>query len=324
MKAIDKIDDILATVVFNNSLLMFTNNRASDNGIFVNTLYHYKCYENFLLYQTSKFSNLVVLQKNGKLTDIEGEFNLSSATETKNSIIIANKKTRTYNSLNKDTFEVIDNDIYFKANHSISNFRYDTIGSLVSLYNALDGTKLWEFDVKDKGNALVWNTEQKQEVEEENTIAGDLLNCNDEIAIIPLNGGQLLAVEMATGKELWILEEPKSGRPVIYKDKIYAQSYPNIIEINARNGEILRSIDLTNVRQKYNFDLTGQLEVFEDFLFAFSPDGKIAMIDRERFSIVDFIEFEGTIPNNHGHLIWHDKKLYVHIWGDALLVFEKE
>ena len=323
MIEVEKINNVLSVVVFNNSLVIFTNDNLVS-GEYVKSIFHCKIYENFLIYQEDIFSDIVLMLKDGKHIKIEGEFNLSGATNTKKEIIIANRKTRTYNSLNKEKFSLNDRKIYFKANHSISCYRYDVLGSRLSFYIALDGTKLWDIDVKGIGKAIVWSSKQKEEVEEENSISGDLLNYNDEIAIIPLKGGQLLAVEMKSGKEIWMLEEPKSGRQVIHKDKIYAQSYPNIIEISATEGRVLRSIDLSSMRRDYNFDLTGQLEVFEDYLFVFSPDGKIAMIDKENFSLSDFLEFEGTIPNNHGHLVWHENKLYVHTWGDTLLVFEKE
>lgn len=193
----------------------------------------------------------------------------------------------------------------------------------ITVYNEAE-KKLWEINIKNKGKANVWNSELKKEVEEENSISGDLLNYNDEIAIVPLKGGQLLAVEMNSGSEKWFYNAILTQRQVIFEDRIYGIASESIVEIDANNGELLREIDLKPVKEEYGYYPTGQLEVFKEYLFSYAPDGQIAMFNRDSLLLEDFIQFEGTIPNAHGHLIWHNNKLYVHTWGDVLLIFKKE
>ena len=134
---------------------------------------------------------------------------------------------------------------------------------------------------------------------------------------------------------LWRREEAIS-RLTFYKDKIYATfqgkndsgSYSRLEEIDLSSGEVIRSVDISNVKDfKLGFAFTGPHKVYDDYIFflkSANKNGVFAVFDRKTLSFISYVVLNTYCSPSVDNLHWLDNKLYILDLDKKLHVLEFE
>lgn len=147
---------------------------------------------------------------------------------------------------------------------------------------------------------------------------------DNQALIIPLESGQLLALDISTGELKW--KQERVGRMAIYENRIYCIADYTIKELDANTGEILRKESMQDLIETYGFKPTGSHKVYDEYVFAMTSGkpGMVAIYDRRTLKFQEVIKLDEMIPFGTDHLHWHNNKLYVLDFGKTLHIYEEE
>ena len=160
--------------------------------------------------------------------------------------------------------------------------------------------------------------------DEPNEIDGNLF-CYEGLLYVPLAGGQLLALNAESGKEIWMLEHEVSGAYQIIDSKIYKKDIKQIFEIDALTGEVLKHKELRKDPQTKEFSAAGPLWVYKDIIIATDVlKGEICLLERSSLSVIEFFTINKKLPFNNNAIAWYENELYVLDLENTLHIFKKE
>ncbi len=194
----------------------------------------------------------------------------------------------------------------------------------IQAYNR-DEELVWDTKASDFGRNIMRHRDTKEVLSDKpNEIDGDIFNYNGLI-YTPLRGGQLLALNAKDGSKAWFLEHEISGAYQILEDKIYKKTGKELYEIEAATGKVLREKKLKQDPKLSEFHASGPLWVYDDVIIVVDVFyGKICILERKTFEVLDFFSINYRIINNNNALVWHENKLYVLDIDNTLHIFEKE
>ncbi|WP_421892907.1 hypothetical protein [Marinoscillum sp.] len=144
-----------------------------------------------------------------------------------------------------------------------------------------------------------------------------------EALIIPLESGQLLAIDILTGELIWKRE--RVGRTALFDNKIYCIADYIIRVLDSKTGEILQEESMQDLIDTYGFRPTGAHKVYDKYIFAMASGkpGMVAIYDRQTLEFHEMLKLDEMIPMGTDHLHWHNGRLYVLDFGKTLHVFEQ-
>ena len=311
----DLIHDVLCFSVFPKLFLVGkTNFRPTqchnfyvspiDSGCSMKTL------GNYVLIQYGEFETITVLTLDGKVqTTLDDNMNLYSSIYYKNGLLIRNRQTK--------SFWIIHETLHLEELHF--NIRFNAyINEIFYKNNAVEISKvypdnLWQKDISSYGRYINLREEQQP-----NEIDGELMSF-ENLLFVPLRGGQLIALDVKKGEEVWMLEQNISGQYAIIEDRIYKKNRI-LYEIEAHSGEILRQKEDWN-----GFISAGPIWAYDDMLIIVNIlEGDIILFDRKTFEIKDKINIGNRMAHWKDNIIWRDNKLYVLDLNNTLHIFENE
>lgn len=268
---------------------------------------------NYVLLQEENFAKIFVLDFQGALIhEIEEGFNLYQVIRTPdNGILIPCNRTKSYwifdENLNKK-----DLGKYFRISITLENLALDYSNTEVVARPFFEEEILWKEDV----STFCRNIRKHRETGEvlsdgPNEIDGELFSY-EGLLYVPLKGGQLLALNASDGKKVWIWEHDRIGAYGIVGDKIYKQDGKEVYEIDALTGSLLKTKKLSDAPSLQGFHASGPIWVYQDILVVADVlSGKICILDRLSFEILDFFTINKKLPFNNNTIIWHENRLYV-------------
>ncbi|WP_066633312.1 PQQ-binding-like beta-propeller repeat protein [Labilibacter marinus] len=157
-----------------------------------------------------------------------------------------------------------------------------------------------------------------------NEIDGELFSYKG-LLYVPLKGGQLLALNAIDGKKAWIWEHDRLGAYGIVGDKIYKQDGKEIFEINALNGNLIRSKRFSEECALEGFHTSGPIWVYQDIIVVADVlSGKICMLDRTSLKVLEFFTINQKLPFSNNSIVWHNNQLHILDLENTLHIFEKE
>jgi outer membrane protein assembly factor BamB len=179
---------------------------------------------------------------------------------------------------------------------------------------------IWQTDLSGYGSCYNYSDEEIP-----NEIDGELMGF-ENLLFVPLKGGQLLALDVETGKQIWMQDyNRRSGFYTIFGNKIYKHDGLSLIEIDAYTGKTIRTKIFTESEENElkQFYSLHYFWVYEDIIILYGNKNKIAIIDRTTFQLKDFLVLSANVPASRDNVIWHDNKLYVLDLTNTLHIFEK-
>jgi len=205
---------------------------------------------------------------------------------------------------------------------------------------------------KDECNKNKWQADLSQiglykkmdgTIAEQNEIDGELLY-NEELKFIyvPMAGGQLVALEADSGQIIWIKEhivrrdkQLTSGKYSIIDNSIYKTDGASIIEISAKEGEVLKKLYFEDIQNSLNrikdlndnFICTGPINVYSDVIVLFAVRKcQIVILNRQTLELIDFVHIPNIpgIPNSKKSIVWHNNQLHILDLENTLHIFGKE
>jgi outer membrane protein assembly factor BamB len=192
------------------------------------------------------------------------------------------------------------------------NIIINNLGPKVSAFNIDSGKELWRLDVSGYDTTR-WSSEYG---DGSNSIDGSMFNWQN-LVMIPMASGDLLAVNALNGKLEWITEEAHSALfDCIYGNTIYAMNnvVSRMYSIDVQTGKKIAQRDYSEiVEKKYSTGFEGKLIVCDNMLFVrFFKDGLLAIVDRYSLELQEIVELPGVFMGiDAGNIIWHNKRLYI-------------
>ena len=213
--------------------------------------------------------------------------------------------------------------IPFSPNFIYKNFIIDHWNrEVIKNYNFKDQKLLWEKDISTYGKNKTLNSEQIIP----NEIDGQLLGFEDSI-YVPLQGGQLLCLDIYTGEKKWIQDyNGRSGFYSLQNDKIYKHDGLSLLEIDVKTGVILRSkiFSANNESELQNFYALNTFWTYDDVIILYGLDNRVILLNRQTFDLSDSVNLQTGISTDENNVIWHENKLYILDLNNTLHVFEKD
>jgi len=188
--------------------------------------------------------------------------------------------------------------------------------------DAFSTSNLWKNDISRYGTNKTLNSEQIVP----NEIDGDLMGFED-LLYVPLQGGQLLCLDINTGKQKWIQDyNGRFSSYSLYDDKIYKSDGLSLLEIDAKTGDTLR-LKIFSESDETELQIFHALNTFwtyEDVIILYGLNNTVAILNKNNFSLFGFISLPASISTDKDNVIWHDEKLYVLDLTNTLHIFEME
>lgn len=333
MKKINEVENVSGVVFGGSELLIIGNEKyisSSDfNSCKLEGAYGSRpqvVLNNHVLLQEERFAKIFVVDFQGTLKhEIEEGFNLYQFNRTpKNEILIPCKTTKSYWIFDKN-LNKRDLGQYFRVRVILENLALDYSDKELIAHPFLEKEIVWQEDVSTFRRNIRKHRDTGEILSDEpNEIDGELFSY-EGLIYVPLKGGQLLALNASDGKMVWIWEHDRLGAYGIEGDKIYKQDGKEVFEIDALNGSLLKSTKLSNDPSMHDFHASGPIWVYQDIIVVADVlSGKICMLDRLSFEVLDFFTINKKLPFNNDTIIWHENKLYVLDLENTLHIFEKE
>ena len=153
---------------------------------------------------------------------------------------------------------------------------------------------------------------------------------NADGVYVPLEGGQLLALNVNDGSFKWILEREgsnKSGQYVLYDKFLYKMNGQVLFEIDISNGAILRKIIFEDIFSNYKANPGGKFKVYDDIILLKDARGYcVSLFDRKTFTLLDSFQIDNwntTFLSSDASMYWHNNKVYVLDSSSILHIYER-
>ncbi|WP_008637876.1 PQQ-like beta-propeller repeat protein [Bizionia argentinensis] len=188
--------------------------------------------------------------------------------------------------------------------------------------DAFGTSNLWKNDISKYGKNRTLNSEQIIP----NEIDGALMGFEDSL-YVPLQGGQLLCLDINTGDKKWIQDyNGRSGFYSLNNDKIYKHDGLSLLEIDAKTGLALRSkiFSESDEAEVQSFYSLNGFWTYEDVIILYGLDNTVVMLNKNNFSLFGFISLSAPISTDKNNVIWDKNKLYVLDLNNTLHIFENE
>lgn len=187
--------------------------------------------------------------------------------------------------------------------------------------------EIWQTNISQFGYSEGYN-DKDELVKQPNEIVGQIMG-DEERVIIPLKGGQLLALNNKSGQKEWFLpiniRENVSYSNLYHRGVIFNNDGKNLWVINSKDGNVDACIhyrDSPIVDSK--FLATGRFIVNDEFIVVKNKlTGDIVFIDRESLKVVDFFSANVRFAGAIGSMVWHKDHLYVLDPSYTLHVFKR-
>ncbi len=184
---------------------------------------------------------------------------------------------------------------------------------------------VWQTDIRQFGK-YIFRDRKTGEIlaERDNEIQHAPLAYNN-LLIVPLIGGQLVALDIETGEKVWMYEgERIFGRYELYENRIYRNSGNSIQEISVDNGKLIKDKKFKDDPLISNYNATGEFLVNRNVIVLKDSPAKIVVLNRETFEVMDYIKMDARLGSLKNNLVWHNNHLYVLDISNNLYIFEKE
>lgn len=187
-----------------------------------------------------------------------------------------------------------------------------------------DHTEEFKIDISNYGRIIRKHRDTGEVLSDDpNEIDGELFSYKG-LLYVPLKGGQLLALDASDGKKAWIWEHDRLGAYGIVDDKIYKQDGKEVFEIDAHNGRLLKSKKFSDEALLIGFHASGPIWVYHDVIVVVDVlSGKICMLDRLSFKVLEFFTINKKLPFDNHAIIWNADKLHILDLENTLHIFER-
>lgn len=324
MRKANSISNVLAYKIMPELFIIGSNKFRCDNeqyNYFIlsdSNACKVKVLKKKIFLQFEEFGKIIILSNKGTiLKTINEGFNLYSSIKTKNKLIIRNRITKSYWFIFED-LKLEESSLSFRFSIFINNIFF------YKIFNTLEKVSpepCWHIDVSKYG----LNNNLKEEIIP-NEIDGDLMGFEDSI-YVPLQGGQLLCLDINTGEKKWIQDyNDRSGFYSLQNDKIYKHDGLSLLEIDVKTGETLRSkiFSASNETELQSFYALNTFWTYEDLIILYGLDNKIILLNRQTFDLFDSVDLQTGISTDQNNVIWHENKLYILDLNNTLHLFEKD
>lgn len=225
---------------------------------------------------------------------------------------LVNSELEIENKSISNTYSVQVGQYYFnKSNKEVFSYKEDHI-------------EKFKIDISNYGRIIRKHRDTGEVLSNDpNEIDGELFSYKG-LLYVPLKGGQLLALNASDGKKAWIWEHDRLGAYGIVGDKVYKQDGKEVFEIDAHNGMLLKSKKFSDEALLIGFHASGPIWVYQDIIVVADVlSGKICILDRLSFEVLDFFTINKKLPFNNDTIIWHENKLHVLDLENILHIFER-
>lgn len=321
MKKTKSISNVLGICPIQDFLAVFTQEEIIEppQNIFeirIDNLQSFSSSNQEVIYQSKESSEVTLLTKDLETITYEGDFSILKAFEYKSGFIIVNRDSKSYHYINSSINKTKDLEFFFKKSGNINaNYLYKRLGEEIKIFSLSKKKEISKINVSDYFD---------NDVKAEGGVFG-----MDETIYIPLSIGQILALNISSGKLKW--KQEQVGKTSLFNDKIYCVVAHSLKDIEIKvldteSGEVIHSKMMPNLDQIYGFRPTGKHKVYDKYIFimASRKPGLVAVVDRETLEFQEMIVLEESIPNDLEHLHWHKDRLYILDAGRTLHVYEEE
>jgi len=202
------------------------------------------------------------------------------------------------------------------------HFFNNTIGSIFSY--GIDHSLNYKLDISGFGTNVVVHRETGEILSKKsNEIDGELF-ASESFLYVPLRGGQLLAVDAATGEQKWLWEHDRLGAYGKQGDIIYKQDGKSLYVIDALNGDLIKSKRFSEEVILIDFHASGPIWIYQDVIIVVDVlSGKVCILDILTLNALDYFTINKKIPFDLDALTLHEDKLYILDLENTLYVFEQ-
>ncbi|WP_008637878.1 hypothetical protein [Bizionia argentinensis] len=324
MRTVNSISNVVAYKIIPELLIIGSNSFQSNNqnyNYFIlseSDACKVKVLKNYVFLQFEEFGKIIILTEKGKfIKTIDEGFNLYFSIKTDNKLIIRNRITKSYWFI-FDDLQFEESTLSFRFNYYINNLFF------FKIYNTLEKVSpqpSWLIDFSEFGIHKNFNDEIIP-----NDLDGDLMGFEDSL-YVPLQGGQLLCLDINTGQKKWIKDyNGRSGFYSLNNDKIYKHDGLSLLEIDAKTGLALRSkiFSESDEAEVQSFYSLNGFWTYEDVIILYGLDNTVVMLNKHNFSLFGFISLPAPISTDKNNVTWDKNKLYVLDLSNTLHIFENE
>jgi outer membrane protein assembly factor BamB len=197
------------------------------------------------------------------------------------------------------------------------NYGFSMTGEKIEAFLINENTPAWEFEAGQFGSISEWSSEQQKEIKVPNSINSRNVIFFKQKIILTLQGGQLCALDIESGKIDWFFDVPHKNIFDLEKDGIiYGMDNANSIlyALDAESGAVRTKKDVNEEIKKRGLPyLDGHLLVFENKLFVrFAKDGYIGLFDIHSLELTEIRQIPGAFLGLwQDNVIWYKDKLFV-------------
>lgn len=189
------------------------------------------------------------------------------------------------------------------CNFSYKDYLFNVNKDKVICYQL--NNKLWDYSHSDESNI-------------------EIISGYKDKVLIYLESGDLFSLDLQAGKQCWKYpEQCPYGCYGFLDSYIYHFYKDEFREISADTGKLLRTGDISDLRQKGNyFAANAGIKVYDDYVFCRDTMGSVAIIDRKTLILRDIIRFDKHLINSDNTLQWINNRLYVQDVEYTIHIFE--
>ena len=254
----------------------------------------------------------VVYSNNGyRVSSISKDFNLASLTEINNEWIIGNFVTKTHWAVNKQ-LEFKNLETYFGFTKSLNGNFIRFLPKKLEFFDTYGGDLRWQFDPANYGRNIKFSRDSKEVLSDEpNYISGSPFSDNDNL-FIPLEGGQLVALNINNGEFKWMLEQKINGSYIYHSGSIYKKNSKEIFKINPITGSVDRQLNFYEAEISNGLLSTQPFWITNDYIFVCDTlNGTLCQIDKDEFEVVAILKINSKIPNSTNSMIVIEDSAYL-------------
>ncbi|MEN9610689.1 MAG: hypothetical protein RLZZ628_1503 [Bacteroidota bacterium] len=173
--------------------------------------------------------------------------------------------------------------------------------------------------VYNKNESLQWSLNLERELPPFATpkrFQGRHLLANDQNVFVPIENGQLIALNIQNGNIRWLtdLQTPLGGNYELMDNNLYRNTGQMLMVIDAITGKITHELNYRSIGVLKNmFSFAGDFKVTQEFLFMKDNIlGWVIQLDRSTLELVEFVPVGCRLPSCwDGALFWYPNMLYV-------------
>ena len=235
----------------------------------------------------------------------------------------SDKNSNSYYFLFKESFKLKNLPDYYQLKIDNIFFRYFRKKGGILAFQSPDFSQIWQTNIRQYGTHKARHTDTGEILYEKDNEIHHAPLAFDNLLIVPLTGGQLVALDVKNGEKVWMYDENKIfGAYELFGNKIYKSRGLSIKEIDARTGQFIREKNFKEDSKISDFHATGEFLVYEDVIILKDSPAKIVILDRKTFKVKDYIKIDTRLASSKNNIIWHNNHLYVLDVPGTLHVYE--